>query len=449
MAQANFTPIQLYYSGTTTNAPSPGNLAYGELAINITDGKLFYKDNANVVQVIGYKLWPMTSVTGTLAIANGGTGQTTQQAALNALVGTQTANRVLRSDGTNSTLAQVALATDVSGTLPVANGGTGQTSYTDGQLLIGNSTGNTLTKATLTAGANITITNGSGAITIAATAGGGGVTSVTGTSPIVSSGGTTPAISLTTVPVNLGGTNLTSYTSGGVLFASGTGTLANGSGLTFISTNLGLGVASPFYKFDVETFGGGAYIASFKNTSTATTQANLVRITQSASGAAEGFIGTFGSTYSGSTWANTFGVSSLGSNPLALGTGNTVRVHIDTSGNAQMRTGAVMPYAPAPATVSTTATLANADIQAQIINTTGTSYTVTMPLGTTLESITTWVGSDIGYDFTVINTASGTITIAANTGVTTLGGLTIATGESAQFRIRRTSANNFVLYRLS
>jgi hypothetical protein len=52
------------------------------------------------------------------------------------------------------------------GTLPVDKGGTGQTSYTDGQLLIGNSTGNTLTKATLTAGANITITNGAGSITI-------------------------------------------------------------------------------------------------------------------------------------------------------------------------------------------------------------------------------------------------------------------------------------------
>jgi hypothetical protein len=51
--------------------------------------------------------------------------------------------------------------------LPVASGGSGQSSFTDGQLLIGNSTGNTLTKATLTPGANITITNTAGAITIA------------------------------------------------------------------------------------------------------------------------------------------------------------------------------------------------------------------------------------------------------------------------------------------
>lgn len=53
-------------------------------------------------------------------------------------------------------------------TIAVASGGTGQTSYTDGQLLIGNTSGNTLTKATLTAGANIAITNGNGSISIAA-----------------------------------------------------------------------------------------------------------------------------------------------------------------------------------------------------------------------------------------------------------------------------------------
>lgn len=54
----------------------------------------------------------------------------------------------------------------LAGTLDVDNGGTGQTSYTNGQLLIGNTTGNTLTKATLTEGEGIDITNGTGSITI-------------------------------------------------------------------------------------------------------------------------------------------------------------------------------------------------------------------------------------------------------------------------------------------
>ena len=52
MAASGFTPISLYYSPTTTHTPSAGNLAYGELAINIADGILFYKDNTGAVRTI-------------------------------------------------------------------------------------------------------------------------------------------------------------------------------------------------------------------------------------------------------------------------------------------------------------------------------------------------------------------------------------------------------------
>jgi len=61
-----------------------------------------------------------------LAIVDGGTGASTAQAAINALAGAVTSNRVLRADGANISLAQVVLTSDVSGTLPLANGGTGQ-----------------------------------------------------------------------------------------------------------------------------------------------------------------------------------------------------------------------------------------------------------------------------------------------------------------------------------
>jgi hypothetical protein len=52
MAQAGFTPIQLYFSTTAAATPSAGNLANGELAVNITDGRLFYKDNGGTVRVL-------------------------------------------------------------------------------------------------------------------------------------------------------------------------------------------------------------------------------------------------------------------------------------------------------------------------------------------------------------------------------------------------------------
>jgi hypothetical protein len=127
-----------------------------------------------------------SNVSGTVAIINGGTGATTAQGAINTFAGAVTSGSYLRGNGTNvvmntiqagdvPTLNQNTTGTagNVTGTVAVANGGTGQTTYTNGQLLIGNTTGNTLAKATLTAGCGITITNGAGAITIAASGGGG------------------------------------------------------------------------------------------------------------------------------------------------------------------------------------------------------------------------------------------------------------------------------------
>lgn len=55
MAATGYTPIQLYYSATGAAVPLAANLAAGELAINTNDGKLYYKDSSNAVQVIGTK----------------------------------------------------------------------------------------------------------------------------------------------------------------------------------------------------------------------------------------------------------------------------------------------------------------------------------------------------------------------------------------------------------
>lgn len=126
MAQTGFTPIQLYYSSTTTNVPLAANLANGELAINITDGKLFYKDNAAAVQVIGWKTVPATA---------GGTGQTSfavgdllyanTTTTLAKLPDVATGNALISGGvGVAPSWGKIGLTTHVSGVLPVANGGT-------------------------------------------------------------------------------------------------------------------------------------------------------------------------------------------------------------------------------------------------------------------------------------------------------------------------------------
>jgi hypothetical protein len=184
-----------------------------------------------------------SNVTGTVAIANGGSGTTTAQGAMNAFAGAVTSGSYLRGNGTDVVMSAIQVAdvptlnqnttgtaSNVTGIVAVANGGTGTatpalvagtnititgsfpnqtinasgsgtvtsvaatvpsflsvsgspittsgtlafslaSTPTNGQLLIGN--GTDFSYSTLTAGSNITITNSSGGITIASTGGGG------------------------------------------------------------------------------------------------------------------------------------------------------------------------------------------------------------------------------------------------------------------------------------
>jgi hypothetical protein len=129
------------------------------------------------------------------------------------------------SGGPVTTSGTVTLA----GTLAVASGGTGQTSYTNGQLLIGNTSGGGLAKAVLTQGTGVTITNGNGTITIAATGSGGTVTNVDvsgGSTGLTFSGGpvtTSGTISMAgTLAVASGGTGAITLPLNNVLIGSGT-----------------------------------------------------------------------------------------------------------------------------------------------------------------------------------------------------------------------------------
>jgi hypothetical protein len=74
-----------------------------------------------------------------VAIASGGTGQSTRQAAMDALAGAVTSGRYLRGDGTD-VIMDTLKAGDMTGTLAVANGGTGQSTLTANHVLLGNGT---------------------------------------------------------------------------------------------------------------------------------------------------------------------------------------------------------------------------------------------------------------------------------------------------------------------
>jgi len=124
MAQTGFTPIITYHSTTPTTVPTAGNLAPGELGLNIADMKLYAENSSGVVTLLADAAaqGTVTSVGGTGTV-NGLT-----------LTGTVTTSGDLTLGGT---LSNVSLTSAVTGTLPIANGGTGITTVAQGDILYG------------------------------------------------------------------------------------------------------------------------------------------------------------------------------------------------------------------------------------------------------------------------------------------------------------------------
>lgn len=240
--------------GTNSNAtPTQGGIAYGTgtayavtaagtsgqvLTSQGTSAPVWSNVSSVAVTTLSFGTTGLTpssatsgaiTVSGTLNVANGGTGTTTSTGSgSNVLSNSPTL--VTPALGTPSSV-NLTNATNVpvnqaTGTLSTSNGGTGNTATpTNGQLLIGNGSGFTL--AQLSVGTGIGITNSSGSITLSNT---GVLTLSFGTTGLTPNSASNGAIVVSgTLATGSGGTGLTSFTSGGALYATSTSALTTGT----------------------------------------------------------------------------------------------------------------------------------------------------------------------------------------------------------------------------
>ena len=264
------------------------------------------------------------SISGTVAIANGGTGATTQQAAINALTGTQSTGKYLRSDGTNATLSVIQAAD-----IPTLNQ---------------NTTGNATTATTagnITATTNTTLTS----LTNLATIG----TITTGT------------WNASTIEVAKGGTGATTQQAA---INALTGTQSTGKYLRSDGTNATLSVIQ---AADIPTLNqnttGNATTATTAGNITATTNTTLTSLTNLAT------IGTITTgTWSASTievakggtgaTTATAALTNLGAAPLASPTfTGTVTTGAINSGALSATSVNTPIYASTPQTLTDAATI--------------------------------------------------------------------------------------------
>jgi hypothetical protein len=373
----------------------------------------------------GTLLVPATvGVAGQALVSNG-----TNAPAWQTLAGTGTVTSVNVSGGTTGLTTSGGPVTDagtitLTGTLIAANGGTGQSSYVVGDVLYASST-TALSKLTIgTTGQVLTVTAG---IPSWATPTTGTVTSVTGTAPVVSSGGNTPAISMAAATTSVNGyltsTDWTTFNnkgSGTVTSVSFTGglisvaTATTTPALTVAGTSGGIPYFSSTSTWATSSLlaasslmiGGGAGAAP----STITTGTGVVTalgVNVGSAGAFVTFNGALGTPSSG-TVTNLTGTASININgTVGATTANTGAFTTLTSSTSFTPT-AYTETIVASGTVGASATLAiTAGTVLTATLTSATACTFTMPTATA------------GKSFTLLlkQPASGTATTATFTGV--------------------------------
>ena len=305
----------------------------------------------------------------------------------------------------------------------VANGGTGRTTTpTNGQLLIGNGSGYTL--STLTAGSGVSITNSAGSITLTATGTGGTVVAVTASAPLASTGGVSPNISI----ANTTGTgsvvlenspSIFSATITGAVSASITTITGSSANITTVT-----GTTAGFSSANITHAG----ITSATVTTLSGTNVTYSSGTVSQLAATSATITTLSGT--NVTYPNANFTSASITN-LALTSLTLANLSI-TSANVTTLTGTNLTY--------TSGTVTNLNsTSANITTLTGTTFgtTATTQIRGASADITTITGTTIGaLASSTISGISGNITNLNSTSanITTLTGTTFGTTATTQLR---------------
>jgi len=107
---------------------------------------------------------------------------------------------------------------------------------------------------------------------------------------------------------------------------------------------------------------------------------------------------------------------------------------------------------PAPANIADggSMVMTAAELLTSIITATPTTgRNIQLPTAATLEAATVFAIDD-SFDFSLITLAAFALTITVNTGVTIVGGAATGatSGAAARFRLRKTAANTFIVYRI-